>query len=171
MLDQADVADESALAHLRECADDVAGPRRTPPHKPAGTVKPPPALVRLIKYRVDGQADIVRLITSLTDHEKYPTEELTVLYSRRWEIELVFDEIKTRQRGRPVLRAQTPDGVRSAACVAARRATSPRGECVAAWHGPLVGTRTPRISVSAGGCHRDGGHGPRDVAPGPSYVR
>lgn len=66
----------------------------------------------MIEYRVDGQADIVRLITSLTDHEKYPAEELAVLYARRWEIELVFDEIKTHQRGRPVLRSQTPDGVR-----------------------------------------------------------
>jgi hypothetical protein len=54
----------------------------------------------VIEYRVDGQADVVRLITSLTDHEKYPAEKLDVLYARRWEIELVFDEIKTHQRGR-----------------------------------------------------------------------
>ncbi|MFK0319647.1 transposase [Streptomyces sp. NPDC090231] len=47
-----------------------------------------------------------------TDHEKYPAEELAALYARRWEIELVFDEIKTHQRGRLVLRSQTPDGVR-----------------------------------------------------------
>ncbi|MEU1448703.1 transposase [Streptomyces mirabilis] len=66
----------------------------------------------MIEYRVDGQVGIVRLITSLTDHEKYPAAELAVLYARRWEIELVFDEIKTHQRGRPVLRSQTPDGVR-----------------------------------------------------------
>ncbi|MEW2581211.1 hypothetical protein [Streptomyces syringium] len=33
-------------------------------------------------------------------------------YAQRWEIELVFDEIKTHQRGRPVLRSQAPDGVR-----------------------------------------------------------
>ncbi|MFJ1551609.1 transposase [Streptomyces sp. NPDC088246] len=32
--------------------------------------------------------------------------------ARRWEIELVFDEIKTHQRGRPVVRSHTPDGVR-----------------------------------------------------------
>lgn len=38
--------------------------------KAAGTVRAPPALVRVIEYRVDGQADIVRLVTSLTDHEK-----------------------------------------------------------------------------------------------------
>ncbi|MFZ4250447.1 IS4 family transposase [Streptomyces griseoincarnatus] len=80
--------------------------------KAAGTLKAPPALVRVIEYRVDGHADIVRLITSLTDPEKYPAVELAALYARRWEIELVFDEIKTHQRGRPVLRSQTPDGVR-----------------------------------------------------------
>uniref|UniRef100_UPI002F91A0FD transposase n=1 Tax=Streptomyces atratus TaxID=1893 RepID=UPI002F91A0FD len=50
--------------------------------------------------------------TSLTDHEKYPAAELAALYARRWEIELVFDEIKTHQRGRPVLRSLAPDGVR-----------------------------------------------------------
>ncbi|WP_229332525.1 transposase, partial [Streptomyces sp. UNOC14_S4] len=69
-------------------------------------------LVRVIEYQLDGQADVVRLITSLTDHEQYPAAELAALYARRWEIELVFDEIKTHQRGRPVLRSQTPDGVR-----------------------------------------------------------
>ncbi|GAA2935787.1 transposase [Kitasatospora cinereorecta] len=50
------------------------------------------------------------------DHEKYPAEELAALYARRWEIEPVFDEIKTHQRGRPVLRSQTPDGVRQEIC-------------------------------------------------------
>ncbi|MFF4214126.1 IS4 family transposase [Streptomyces sp. NPDC001796] len=80
--------------------------------KAAGTVKAPPALVRVIEYRVDGQTDVIRLVTSLTDHEKYPAAELATLYARRWEIEIVFDEIKTHQRGRPVLRSQTPEGVR-----------------------------------------------------------
>ncbi|WP_411144791.1 IS4 family transposase [Streptomyces sp. x-80] len=80
--------------------------------KAARTLKAPPALVRVNEYRVDGQTDIVRLITSLTDHERYPAAELAPLYTRRWEIELVFDEIKTHQRGRPVLRSQTPDGAR-----------------------------------------------------------
>ncbi|MEU7162656.1 IS4 family transposase [Streptomyces chrestomyceticus] len=80
--------------------------------KAAGTHKAPPVRVRVIEYQVDGQADVVRLITSLLDHEQYPAAELAALYARRWEIELVFDEIKTHQRGRPVLRSQTPDGVR-----------------------------------------------------------
>ncbi|WP_234327979.1 IS4 family transposase [Streptomyces sp. NRRL F-2664] len=80
--------------------------------KAAGTVKAPPALVRVIEYRIDGQAEAVQLITSLLDHEKYPAGELAALYARRWEIELVLDKIKTHQRDRPVLRSQTPDGVR-----------------------------------------------------------
>ncbi|MFD0647318.1 transposase domain-containing protein [Streptomyces malaysiensis subsp. malaysiensis] len=36
--------------------------------KAAGTVKAPPVWVRVIEYRVDGQTDVVRLITSLLDH-------------------------------------------------------------------------------------------------------
>ncbi|WP_234328019.1 IS4 family transposase [Streptomyces sp. NRRL F-2664] len=47
--------------------------------KAAGTVKAPPALVRVIEYRIDGQAAVVRLITSLLDHEKYPASELAEL--------------------------------------------------------------------------------------------
>ncbi len=80
--------------------------------KASGTAKAPPALVRVIEYRLDGRPEVVRLITSLLDHEKYPAEELAALYARWWKIELVFDEIKTHQRDRPVLRSQTPDGVR-----------------------------------------------------------
>ncbi|MGW3401167.1 IS4 family transposase, partial [Streptomyces zhihengii] len=80
--------------------------------KATGTLKAPPVLVRVIEYRIDGEAEVIRLITSLMDHEKYPACELAELYARRWEIELVFDEIKTHQRDRPVLRSQTPDGIR-----------------------------------------------------------
>ncbi|MFJ9762105.1 hypothetical protein [Streptomyces sp. NPDC101149] len=52
------------------------------------------------------------MITSLTVPYRYAAAELAALCARSWEIELVFDKIKTRQRGRPVLRSQTPDGVR-----------------------------------------------------------
>ncbi|MEU8837393.1 IS4 family transposase, partial [Streptomyces sp900116325] len=57
--------------------------------KATGTVKAPPVLVRVVEYRIDGQAELIRLITSLLDHEKYPATELAELYARRWEIELV----------------------------------------------------------------------------------
>ncbi|MFJ9591108.1 hypothetical protein ACIRSD_46745, partial [Streptomyces acidicola] len=43
---------------------------------------------------------------------KGPDQNPAALYARRREMELVFDVIKTHQRGRPVLRSQTPDGVR-----------------------------------------------------------
>lgn len=42
-----------------------------------------------------------------------PALGLIELYHERWEIELVFDEIKTHERaGRKVLRSKTPEGVR-----------------------------------------------------------
>lgn len=72
----------------------------------------PPVLVRVVEYRIDGQAEVIRLITRLMDHEKYPASELAELCARHWRIELAFDEIKTHQRDRPVLRSQTPDGIR-----------------------------------------------------------
>jgi IS4 transposase len=50
---------------------------------------------------------VIRVVTSLTDHEECPAAELATLYVRRWEIEIVFDEIKTHQQGRPVLRSHT----------------------------------------------------------------
>ena len=41
-----------------------------------------------------------------------PADELAALYAQRWEIESIFDELKTHQRGpRVVLRSRTPDGV------------------------------------------------------------
>jgi hypothetical protein len=40
-----------------------------------------------------------------------PAKALIVLYHERWEEELTIDELKTHQRGRPVLRSQTPGGV------------------------------------------------------------
>ncbi|MFD5514323.1 transposase [Streptomyces sp. NPDC127051] len=80
--------------------------------KATTTLKAPPVLVRVVEYRIDGQAEVIRLITSLMDQEKYPAAELAELYARRWEIELVFDETKTHQRDRPVLSSQTPDGIR-----------------------------------------------------------
>ena len=52
-----------------------------------------------------------RLLTTLIDHEKHPAERLTVLYHERWEEEIAFDEFKTHQRERAVLRSETPLGV------------------------------------------------------------
>jgi hypothetical protein len=69
--------------------------------------------VRVVEYAVEGSSEIYRLITSLLDPSTAPAEELARLYHERWEIEGVYDEVKTHQRGSgAVLRSQSPHGVR-----------------------------------------------------------
>jgi hypothetical protein len=77
-----------------------------------------PMLIRVIEYRVTdsrlGEPEqVYRLATTLLDEQRYPALDLIVLYHERWEIELVYDEIKTHQRQQmKVLRSKTPEGVR-----------------------------------------------------------
>ena len=69
--------------------------------------------VRVVEYELEGVPEaesVYRLITTLLDPEKYPAQELAALYSQRWEIEGVLDELKTHLRGgRIVLRSKTPE--------------------------------------------------------------
>lgn len=72
--------------------------------------------VRVIEYRVGKKGALIRLVTSLLDSALDPAEKLAALYHERWELELVFDEVKTHQLGRPNgqkvgIRAQKPAGV------------------------------------------------------------
>jgi hypothetical protein len=74
--------------------------------------------VRVIEYGINdagrpGTAGTrYRLITTILDPALAPAAELAALYAQRWEIESIFDELKTHQRGpRVVLRSRTPDGV------------------------------------------------------------
>jgi hypothetical protein len=72
--------------------------------------------VRVIEYELpglpDGQARY-RLLTTLLDPTVAPAMELAALYHERWEVEAVFDELKTHllQRRR-VLRSKTAELVR-----------------------------------------------------------
>lgn len=54
-----------------------------------------------------------RLLTTLRDEQEAPASMLAALYHERWEVELVFDELKTHlvQRRR-VFRSKTPELVR-----------------------------------------------------------
>ena len=52
-----------------------------------------------------------RLITTLTDHRRYPAREIVALYHQRWEIETAFLEMKSTLLGGRVLRARTPAGI------------------------------------------------------------
>ena len=73
-------------------------------------------VVRVIEYSLPGKAgaqDRYRLITTLLDHRKAPATELAALYHERWEIEGLFDELKTHLlQSRRVFRSKTPAGVR-----------------------------------------------------------
>ena len=79
--------------------------------------------VRVIEYTLDAtdpdgnpvsgtEPTTYRLLTTITDPEAAPADELASLYSQRWEIETAFDELKTHQKGPGVvLRSKIPDGV------------------------------------------------------------
>lgn len=70
--------------------------------------------VRVVEYTLGppGTAPVYRLCTTLADPAAAPAPDLARLYHERWEIEQVFDELKTHQRGRQmILRSKTPDGV------------------------------------------------------------
>jgi len=72
--------------------------------------------VRVIDYALPNAAEAqprYRLLTTLLDSTTAPALELAALYHQRWEVEAVFDELKTHllQRRR-VLRSKTADLVR-----------------------------------------------------------
>jgi hypothetical protein len=52
-----------------------------------------------------------RLLTTLTDHHRYPAKELVELYHQRWHIETSYRELKSTILHGRVLRARTPAGV------------------------------------------------------------
>jgi transposase IS4-like protein/DDE family transposase len=52
-----------------------------------------------------------RLVTTLTDPDRYPAGDLAVLYHERWEVETAYLELKSTILGGRVLRARTPGGI------------------------------------------------------------
>jgi len=92
-----DLPDGSWLAHLRAHRDRDNQPM----------------LARIIDYTLDdgrGNPTVYRLVTTLLDPIEAPALELAAAYAQRWEIENVFDELKTHQRGsKVVFRSKSPD--------------------------------------------------------------
>ena len=92
-----DLDDGSWLAQLRQSNDHTSEPM----------------LARVIDYTLDDGREnptIYRLFTTMLDPLDAPAAELALAYAARWEIESVFDELKTHQRGpRIVLRSKSPD--------------------------------------------------------------
>lgn len=70
--------------------------------------------VRVIEYQLPGLPDAApryRLLTTLVDPAKAPALELAALYHERWEVEAVFDELKTHLHARRrTLRSKTAEG-------------------------------------------------------------
>ncbi|WP_433521572.1 IS4 family transposase [Nocardia pseudovaccinii] len=52
-----------------------------------------------------------RLVTTLSDHRRFPATELVQLYHQRWQIETSYLELKSTILGGRVLRARTPAGI------------------------------------------------------------
>jgi hypothetical protein len=74
----------------------------------------PGRYVRAVDYEVADRGDreeIITLVTNITDPEEIPAAELAAAYHERWEAELVFDELKTHQRGGAgvILRSRKPE--------------------------------------------------------------
>jgi IS4 transposase len=71
-----------------------------------------PLTVRVIDYTIDDgreNPESYRLLTTILNPDEASAEELATVYSERWEIESVFDELKTHQRGsRMVMRSKSP---------------------------------------------------------------
>jgi len=70
-------------------------------------------VVRVVDYHVDDGRGVslgpFRLFTTLVDPDEVSATELAAAYAQRWEIESVFDELKTHQRGsKMVLRSKSP---------------------------------------------------------------
>lgn len=72
--------------------------------------------VRVIDYKLPKLPDAephYRLLTTLLDAKAAPAMELAELYHRRWEMEAIYDELKTHLRqSRRVLRSKTAELVR-----------------------------------------------------------
>jgi Insertion element 4 transposase N-terminal/Transposase DDE domain len=69
--------------------------------------------VRVVDYEITNRGDgeeIITLVTNITDPGEIPAVELAAAYHQRWEVELVFDELKTHQRGPgTILRSRKPE--------------------------------------------------------------
>lgn len=108
-----------AKSHLRWTTVEVLGPGDELVELPLSAEArkddpslPPVMRARAIRYQLKGFRPQI-LLTSLTDAEAYPADEIIALYHERWETELGYDELKTNLlERREALRSLTATGVR-----------------------------------------------------------
>lgn len=99
--------------HHQETLADGSWLAQVVPTSGVGRRQTPPLTVRVIDYTIDDGRDnpeSYRLLSTILDPDEASAEELATVYSERWEVESVFDELKTHQRGpRIVMRSKSPD--------------------------------------------------------------
>ena len=104
------------LPVLKELADGSFLSEIRPRQGPLRNDKSAAVTVRVIEYSlpgINGDETRYRLLTTLLDPAQAPALELAALYHERWEVESVFDELKTHLRqSKRVLRSKKPDLVR-----------------------------------------------------------
>jgi hypothetical protein len=83
----------------------------------------PDTTARLVTFTVTAatrtgraKTTLIRVLTTLLDHETYPAREIAALYAERWQIETAFLHLKKTVRGpRRPLRGQSPELARQEA--------------------------------------------------------
>jgi hypothetical protein len=95
-------------------------PRELKNHFRRGKLRAIPDTVRLpirvIEYTItnrDGNAEVIKIMTTILDPDTATAVELAALYQQRWEFELTLDELEVHQMSASrLLRSKTPDLVR-----------------------------------------------------------
>ncbi len=106
--------DGSELVMLHE-SDSMRARRRRDtgdPHAP----RLPDTAARLVSFTITARTasgrvktTLIRVLTTLLDHDAYPAREIAALYAERWQIEIAFLHLKKTVRGaRRALRGQSP---------------------------------------------------------------
>jgi len=109
-------ASNRTLPRHRELPDGSYLSAIVPTGVPKAQAREQAIVVRVIEYALPRLADAqprYRLLTTLLDPAQAPALELAALYHQRWQVEEVFDELKTHLlRSRRVLRSKTAELVR-----------------------------------------------------------
>jgi hypothetical protein len=113
--------DGSELVMLRE-SDGMRTRRRKEAGDPRAE-RLPDTTARLVTFTVTTvtrsgrtKTTVMRVLTTLLDHQAYPARDIAVLYAERWQIEIAFLHLKRTVRGpRRPLRGQSPDLARQEA--------------------------------------------------------
>ena len=113
--------DGSELVMLRE-SDGMRTRRRRETGNPQAE-RLPDTVARLAAFTVTARTrggrvktTMMRVLTTLLDHQAYPAAEIAVLYAERWQIEIAFLHLKRTVRGpRRPLRGQSPELARQEA--------------------------------------------------------